>query len=541
MRCYTEGVRDVLFGKLAEDSSGAPTARGNDLSRWLPERGKDVLRLVDDDSPAKAPDAREPWVIAVIDDDPIVHEVTKAVLADFMFDGRGVRFLSARSGQEAQKLFRTHHDIAVAVIDVVMETELAGLDLVRFVRDELNCTLTRLILRTGQPGLAPESRIIHDYDLHDYWEKTDLSAQKMITGIHSALRAYRDLRILEASRHGIHKLLDMLPSLQTCQSRDAFIRSAFAQLKSFMNLSQVKGFVGEPRADGIHLVHVEGMNFATGTVLPAGVADERRIAKALQADIVQDAHALSLRLNAREAVPFIFYLEGSWDLGEEGLRLLGLFRHQMEMQLENLCLWLDAVDAQLETIHLLADAVESRSKETGAHTRRVGEMAWILAGELGMDTRRCELIHHAAPLHDLGKIAVPDSILNKPGKLDTTEWAVMMTHAQVGYEILSKSDRSPMKMAALIAREHHEKWDGTGYPNHLSGNQISQEGRIVALVDVVDALLSRRCYKDPWKLDDVLGLLKEQRGKHFDPSVVDAFFRNLPSVLALRQSYPDEN
>jgi HD-GYP domain-containing protein (c-di-GMP phosphodiesterase class II) len=256
-------------------------------------------------------------------------------------------------------------------------------------------------------------------------------------------------------------------------------------------------------------------------------------------DLMLGDGTLAARLHSRGHASLVFRVEGLWGLSEEDIRLLVLWRHQMETHLENLHLWLDALDAQLETVHLLADAVETRSKETGAHTRRVGELSWILGKGLGLDPQRVEVLHRAAPLHDLGKIAIPDSVLNKPGKLTPEEWAVMKTHSLVGYEILSKSMRGPMQMAALIARDHHEKWDGSGYPRGVRGAEISQEGRIVALVDVVDALLSHRCYKRPWPLEDVLAFVREQSGCHFDPEVVDVFFCHLSEILAIRRLYPD--
>lgn len=504
----------------------------------------DILHLVDDPSDIDVlPKGRRPWVVAVVDDDPLVHEVTKAVLSDFQFEGRGLEFLTAYSAHEAREFFLGRTDIALALVDVVMETESAGLDLVRFVREEAGRSLPRLILRTGQPGLAPEDQIINRYDLHDYWEKTELSARKLITVVHSALRSYRDLLALETSRQGVQHLLEISPSLQACQSVEAFAEDAMGHFLRLLGIlpAGLRAVVGFDLGDELEVIRAWGLECAKGERLGRADLCMPMMGAARRGQLSGwEAGIFEVRLERREAPGLFFHAEGVAELSAEDERLVGLMRHQAKVLLDNLGLWLDALNAQFETIHLLADAVESRSKETGAHTRRVGEIAWILARALNVGAERAEVLRRAAPLHDLGKIAVPDHVLNKPGKLDPTEWEVMKTHALVGYEILAKSPRGPMQMAALVARDHHEKWDGTGYPQGLRGEAISLEGRIVAVVDVVDALLSKRCYKSPWPLEDVLDLVREQSGRHFDPEVVDVFFRHLQEILAVRRAMPDE-
>jgi len=504
----------------------------------------DLLRLIDDPSDIDVlPRGRRPWVVVVVDDDPLVHEVTRAVLADFRFEGRALEFLSANSAREAREFFVSRTDIALALVDVVMETETAGLDLVRFVREEAGRTLPRLILRTGQPGLAPEDQIINRYDLHDYWEKTELSARKLITVVHSALRSYRDLLALETSRQGVQKLLEISPALQACQSLDAFAEQAMVHFLDLLGMDAAtsRAVVGFDLGDELEVIRAWELDFQKGARLGRiDLCMPLMLPVRRTQEWCWDAGCFEARLERREGPALYFHIECVMELSEEDGRLSGLMQHQAKVLLDNLGLWLEALGAQFETIHLLADAVESRSKETGAHTRRVGEIAWILAKALGLGAERAEVLRRAAPLHDLGKIAVPDHVLNKPGKLDAQEWEIMKTHSLVGYEILAKSPRGPMQVAALVARDHHEKWDGTGYPKGKRGNDISFEGRIVAVVDVVDALLSKRCYKTPWPLEDVLDLVREQSGKHFDPDVVDSFFRNLPEILAVRRAMPDE-
>lgn len=198
-------------------------------------------------------------------------------------------------------------------------------------------------------------------------------------------------------------------------------------------------------------------------------------------------------------------------------------------------------DIQKEIIFTMGSIGESRSKETGNHVKRVAEYSKILALKYGLDEEESELLKEASPMHDIGKVGIPDSILKKPGPLDDRERETMNTHAQIGYNMLSSSHRPLLKTAAIVALEHHEKWDGTGYPRGLKGEDIHIYGRITAIADVFDALGSDRCYKKAWELDKILKLFEQEKGKHFDPQLVELFFENIDNFLEIRNKFQDEN
>jgi CHASE2 domain-containing sensor protein len=187
-------------------------------------------------------------------------------------------------------------------------------------------------------------------------------------------------------------------------------------------------------------------------------------------------------------------------------------------------------ETQLEVVHRLALAAELRDDETGRHIERLGELCHRLALAIGMPAAEAEVLRHAAVLHDVGKIGIPDEVLHKPGAFDPEERALMETHAEVGAELLSGARSDLMRMAQEVARTHHEKWDGTGYPRGLAGEAIPLVGRICAICDVFDALLSERPYKRPWPLADVLEELRAQAGRHFDPALVEAFLKIAPGL-----------
>jgi putative nucleotidyltransferase with HDIG domain len=209
-------------------------------------------------------------------------------------------------------------------------------------------------------------------------------------------------------------------------------------------------------------------------------------------------------------------------------------------QLESALLQEEIEATQKEIIFTLAETGEMRSKETGNHVKRVAEYSKILATHYGLDAIEIELLRTASPLHDIGKIAIPDGILLKPGKLTAHERKIMQSHTEIGSQMLAHSERRILKSAATIAREHHEKWDGEGYPRGLEGKGIHIFGRITALADVFDALASDRVYKNAWKDDRIIKLFAEERGRHFDPELTDVFLDNAQEFFEIRDAYRDE-
>ncbi|RXJ93415.1 regulator [Malaciobacter molluscorum] len=196
-------------------------------------------------------------------------------------------------------------------------------------------------------------------------------------------------------------------------------------------------------------------------------------------------------------------------------------------------------DTQREIIYKLGEISESRSQETGQHVKRVAEYSKLLAIKYDLSEEEINTVFTASPMHDIGKISIPDAILHKPGKLDEQEWEIMKTHSKIGYDILKNSTRPILKAAAEISHSHHEKWDGSGYPQGLKGDDIPIFGRITAIADVFDALGSDRSYKKAWPIENILDLFHKERGKHFDPNLVDIFFENIDEFLKIRDKFKD--
>lgn len=194
----------------------------------------------------------------------------------------------------------------------------------------------------------------------------------------------------------------------------------------------------------------------------------------------------------------------------------------------------------LDSIYRLTRAAEYKDEDTGAHIQRMSHYSAAVARQMGLDENVIRWILYAAPMHDVGKLGIPDKILLKPGKLDSDEWKIMKQHTIFGGSILEGSKAGYLKLGEVIALTHHEKWDGSGYPNGLKGKEIPKVGQIVAIADVFDALTSKRPYKEPFSLEKSIAILEEGRGNHFDPAVVDAFFAIEDEILSIKEKYTDE-
>ncbi|MEO7034216.1 MAG: two-component system response regulator [Polyangiaceae bacterium] len=219
---------------------------------------------------------------------------------------------------------------------------------------------------------------------------------------------------------------------------------------------------------------------------------------------------------------------------------LALYQRHRSLEEEVRARTRELSDTRLEIIRRLGRAGEYRDNETGMHVLRMSHIAHALALRQGMSEQRADLVLQAAPMHDVGKLGIPDRILLKPGKLSPEEWEIMKRHTLIGAEIVGDHPSELMQTARMVALLHHERWDGSGYPHGLRGEAIPPIARLVAVADVFDALLSARPYKAPWTVADTVAEFKAQSGRHFDPDAVSALLDILPQCLAIRDRYSDD-
>lgn len=489
-----------------------------------------------------------PWKVALIDDEDDVISVSEMVLKRVLVDSRPLIFLKAHSAEEAKQLFKDHYDIALALVDVVMENDHAGLDLVKWIRESQKNTSTRLVLRTGQPGEAPEEDVIRDYDINDYKNKTELNSTRLKTTIYSAIRAYRDIREVEQGNKGLEDVVSATTRVLQASNSEAFCHQALREVKSLIDQQSVSFYLQYQWLNALGnrekiQLSFDGAQYQIDAeskvdIFPATIRTTVDQALQQKNNISTDGffcNFTQLSDSSESATTITF----AAPVSPLTVRLLNVMLTKISIIFENLTRREDIERTQQELMYVLGDAIEMRSKETGAHVRRVSLICEFLAQRLGLDEHIIQLIKHATPMHDIGKIAIPETILHKPGKLDPDEWEIMKTHAQVGFDLLQNSKRALPQVGARIALYHHEKWDGSGYPSGLKEDEIPIEGRLMAIADVIDALAARRSYKEPWPADRILNLLKEERGRHFDPEICDLAITHFDKIMALRDIYPD--
>ncbi len=487
------------------------------------------------------------WKVLVVDDDEEVHSITTLVLRKFTYDGKGLHFLHAHSAREAKVLIHEHPDTAVILLDVVMESHDSGLALVEYIRKTLNNPFVRIILRTGQPGQAPEEKVIVDYDINDYKEKTELSSQKLFTVMVTALRTYRDILTIEANRQGLRRIIDASANLFELRSLKQLASGVLTQLVSILHMDpnaiicETSGFAASRSPEKFEVLAATGrfdalMEGQGKATLPESVRNDLAKAISEKKSLYYPDRYIGY-IESEVGSEVVIYCEGWNELSELNKALIEIFCTNVHVAFENTHLNMEIEGTQKEIIYTLGEIAEARSRETGFHVKRVSEYCRLLGEKAGLNPNQVEILRMAAAMHDVGKVAIPDTILNNPGSLTDDEFETMKNHAEIGFGMLGSSSRKILRAAAIIAVQHHEKYDGSGYPKGLKGEEIHQYARITAIADVFDALCCDRVYRKAYDLQAILDYFIKEKGTHFDPRLVDIFMDNLDEFLKVRDAF----
>jgi response regulator RpfG family c-di-GMP phosphodiesterase len=502
-----------------------------------------------DEGPHAQDNHLDTWKVLIVDDEEEVHHISVIVLSSTTFLNRKIEFLSAYNSSQARELLEQHSDIAVILLDVVMESDDSGLKLVQYIREKKNNRAVRIILRTGQPGRAPEEKVIVDYDINDYKAKTELTAQKLKTSVLAAIRSYRDIVTIEKNRRGLERIIDSSTHIFEIQSFKKLASGVLYQLASIINADEnalyanITGVTAmRQESDFVILVgsgrHEKSVGKYLQEELPPALFDQVKLAIHEKKSRYIDGNYIGY-IETKSGIQNLIILEDVTTLSPLDLELISVFCINVSIAFENVSLNEEIETSQKEVIITLGEMIERRSHETGYHVKRVSEYVRELSKACGVSDTEADLIAIASALHDVGKIAIPDGVLEKPGKLDPNEWEIMKTHAKLGQELLQFSQRAVFKTAAVIAGEHHERWDGQGYPQGLKGEEIDLKARITALADVFDALACDRVYRKAWSIEDTIDYIKKNSGAQFDPTLVELFQKSLPTFLAIRDQFSD--
>lgn len=488
------------------------------------------------------------YKILVVDDDDEIHKVTNIVLNDFDFENKSIEIIDAYSGAEAKEIMRNNDDIAVLFLDVVMETNHSGLDVIRYIREELENEEVRIILRTGQPGEAPESRVIREYDINDYHIKTEFTDRRLFTSLYSALRSYRDIQKIKMHKKGLEKIIKASATLFEKNALDTFLTSILEQFSTFKTdhndlvyvHSQKKlesnGFVTICGNDGGKIMAATGrFNRYIGKDVTEindmnEITDYMSTLNGITPDsIVQLTKGFLIFTPGNKSLKSWIYIEG--DREQFDFDLISIFMSNFTIALDNYMMNSYIIEAQKDIVYTMANTVESHFTDTGFHVKRISAMMYNFSIILGYSHEEAETYKFASAMHDLGKIVIPDSILKKPGKLTKEEFEIMKTHTTHGHLILKDSKLPILKIASEISLRHHEWYNGKGYPNGISGEEIPIHARMMALVDVFDAMSHKRIYKDAISYDVCLDWIRDNRGTQFDPILTDSFIKNIDAII----------
>lgn len=497
------------------------------------------------------------YKILIADDEEEVHKMTKMVLKSFELEGARLQFYDTYSGRETMEFLDKNHDIAIILLDVVMEDDEAGLRVVKYLRENLKNNITRIVLRTGQPGKAPENKIIVEYEIDDYKSKTELTVQKLFSTMYVCLRAHKNIKTLNRHKVGLTKVINASQDLFKYHSFTEFINGMLIQVMTLYDVDVDSIYVRDEDRNFDGMAFVQIMDSAK--ILAATGKYEHLIGEALNLNnyhedikeiVKQIQESKEDELVLRRGDFLAIYKQSSdkqiknyiileTKVNSDNIEIIKLFLHNFSLAIDNFMINMNAHETQDEIIYRISEVVENRNNSTGSHSRRVSEITRILAKKIGYSEEDVEMISKASVMHDIGKIAIEDGILLKPGKLSIEEFHNMKKHTTAGYNILKDSKFTLLKLAADIAHYHHERYDGKGYPEGKKGGEIPKECEIVAVADVFEALISKRCYKEPWHQMEVIKYFKENSGTQFAPDVVEALLCNEEEIFRVIRTLPE--
>ena len=472
----------------------------------------------------------EPWQVMIIDDDDSLHQTTKYALYGFTFLDSRITWIDAYSAQEAKDIVLKNPDIALIFLDVVMESDNAGLEFARWFREVGINEATRIILRTGQPDQAPEHQAIVEYDLHDYKTKTELTSEKLLTTTISALRSYRDLRIIEAARNGLQKIIGSMQYLFNLQSMRCYATGVLMQINALIDFRR-SGIICAQTVNPGKAIEILA---EVGHFIHPRETIEQILYRAaeLQSNIYESDYTV-LALVDQHNRHFTIYLENRRRLTDTEIHLLSIFCSSISVGFGNIKFLDDFAYAHLHVANALADTTRHKQHHRLSRIARwMGDLAETLYHRQYEPTHITpafvEKIRTAAILYDARRHINPDFRIplptenTQPHNIDATKTTDDSPHDNISFVTYST-------LVNQMISSCHERWDGNGYPEKRSGATIPVEARMAAITDVILANQDKG-----YSLDAQIHALFAERGTRFDPEITDAAVELLQNATEIQ-------
>lgn len=509
-----------------------------------------LMDFLIDDEPLPEEPRKKPYKVLIVDDESEMHSTTRMVLKNFRFEERGLEILDAYNAEEAKALLREHPDLALIMLDVVMEESDSGLKVVQYIRNTLKNKRIRIILRTGQPGEAPEEKVITDYDINDYRLKTELTVQRLFTSLYEALRSYRDISALEHSRAGLEKIIAVSSELLVQDSTVAFYNCILEQMMFFQDDDTILYFREMPNKNGLVFSHSENY----GTVIAATgrfkdylgepICNLKELGpvyeKAMEIQdipgddvITLDQGYLVYKTLHDKSKSFIF-IEGRgfhYDLD-----LIRTFLSHYSMALDNYLLNQEMIRTQSEIIHLLSEHISANRHSPATHRDRVTEIATLIAEKTHLSDELVPVLKVASILHNTDSSNIANTTLLKPGRFTAEEFTQMRRHTLIESSFFNYSCLQVVKWAREICRCEEYAVSKESYPRKLNEEGIPLTAQIVALSDYIDILTHDSGSGKGIPLSTLAETLERFRDTCFESSLIDAVRSSMPQIESIINS-----
>lgn len=464
------------------------------------------------------------------------------ILSQIKFNNMYIETTLVNSIEDLKDFIVSNPNTALIIIDLDINKNEAHskLNVINYIRNTLNNKTIRIILKGAFSEKNSSTAYALKYNINGFINNETLTNDSITTSILSCLRGYEDLSAMNKNKKGLEQIIKSSSILFRTQSMKKLAFMVLNHLSSIISPKVLSSFMITKSQNNFYFLSGTG-KYSSDLIknnIPSDIVEKLYDATNFKKNRYFDNYFIVF-LGENKINQNIIYCEIPEPLSSITIDLIEIFCTNVSAAINSMYLNEELETTEKELIFTLGEISEARSKETGHHVKRVAEYSKILALNYGLSQKEAEMIRMASPMHDVGKLAIPDSILNKPAKLTTEEFEVMKTHSRIGYEMLKRSNKRLMKSASIIALEHHEKYNGTGYPYGLSGEDIHLYGRITAVADVFDALGTERVYKKAWELNKIINYFKEESGQHFDPQLVKIFFKSLNQILVIRDQFPD--